>query len=66
MDTPYKAVNLILNNGSTLDKTIAEIEQLNEQRKFLTKEYVNDALNKINKQDNLIFYVSPAIEHGII
>jgi single-stranded DNA-specific DHH superfamily exonuclease len=66
MDSPYKAVNLILNNGDTLNKTIAEIEQLNEQRKYLTKEFVNDALNKINRNDNLIFYVSPAIEHGII
>ncbi|MDD2871115.1 MAG: single-stranded-DNA-specific exonuclease RecJ [Candidatus Gracilibacteria bacterium] len=66
MDSPYKAVNLILNNGDTLNKTIAEIEQLNEQRKYLTKEFVNDAMNKINRNDNLIFYVSPAIEHGII
>ncbi|MDP2090583.1 MAG: single-stranded-DNA-specific exonuclease RecJ [Candidatus Gracilibacteria bacterium] len=66
MDSPYKAVNLILNNGDSLNKTIAEIEQLNEQRKYLTKEFVNDALNKINRNDNLIFYVSPAIEHGII
>ncbi len=66
MDSPYKAVNLILNNWDTLNKTIAEIEQLNEQRKYLTKEFVNDALNKINKNDNLIFYVSPAIEHWII
>lgn len=66
MDSPYKAVNLILNNGDTLNKTIAEIEQLNEQRKYLTKEFVNDAMNKINRNDNLIFYVSPAIEHWII
>lgn len=66
MDSPYKAVNLILNNWDSLNKTIAEIEQLNEQRKYLTKEFVNDALNKINRNDNLIFYVSPAIDHGII
>lgn len=66
MDSPYKAVNLILNNWDTLNKTIAEIEQLNEQRKFLTKEFVNDAMNKIDRNSNLIFYVSPAIEHGII
>lgn len=66
MDSPYKAVNLILNNGDSLNKTIAEIEQLNEQRKFLTKEFVNDAMNKIDKNANLVFYISPAIEHGII
>ena len=66
MDTAYKAVNLILNNSSSIDKTISEIEQLNEQRKYLTKEFTNDALNKVNKEDNLLFYISPAIEHGII
>jgi single-stranded-DNA-specific exonuclease len=66
MDSAYKAVNLILNNWDTLNRTLADIEQLNEQRKFLTKEFVNDAMNKINKNDNLLFYISPAIEHGII
>lgn len=66
MDSPYKAVNLILNNSDTLDKTISEIERLNEQRKYLTKEYLNNALNKINKNDNLIFYISKSIDHWII
>jgi hypothetical protein len=44
MDTPYKAVNLILNNGDTLDKNLREIEQLNEKRKFLTKQFNEEAL----------------------
>jgi single-stranded DNA-specific DHH superfamily exonuclease len=43
MDTPYKAVNLILNNSDGVDKTIADIEKLNEQRKFLTKQFNEDA-----------------------
>ena len=66
MDSPYKAVNLILNNWDSLNKTIAEIEKLNEKRKYLTKEFVLDAMNKINRQDNLIFYISKDIEHWII
>jgi single-stranded DNA-specific DHH superfamily exonuclease len=66
MDTPYKAVNLILNNSDGVDKTIADIEKLNEQRKFLTKQFNEDALGKVNRDDNLLFYISPAIEHGII
>ncbi|PZM86427.1 single-stranded-DNA-specific exonuclease RecJ [Candidatus Gracilibacteria bacterium] len=66
MDSPYKAVNLILNNGNSIDKTISEIEKLNDKRKYFTKEFVNDALNRVNKDDNIIFYISPAIEHGII
>jgi hypothetical protein len=36
MDTPYTAVNLILNNGETLGDTLREIEALNELRKSMT------------------------------
>ena len=66
MDSPYKAVNLLLNNSENIDKIIFEIEQLNEKRKYFTKEFVEDALWRVNKEDNIIFYISPAIEHGII
>jgi len=66
MDSAYKAVNLILNNSSSIDQTIREIEKLNEERKYLTKEFSYDAMTKVNKNDNILFYISPAIEHGII
>ncbi|MDD3793845.1 MAG: single-stranded-DNA-specific exonuclease RecJ [Candidatus Gracilibacteria bacterium] len=66
MDSAYKAVNLILNNTDSVYQTLSEIEKLNEERKYLTKEFSNDAINKVNKTDNLLFYISPAIEHGII
>ncbi|MDD3646867.1 MAG: single-stranded-DNA-specific exonuclease RecJ [Candidatus Gracilibacteria bacterium] len=66
MDSPYKAVNLILNNGDSLGQTLGEIENLNEKRKTLTKKFCEDALGKVNRDDNLIFYVSDEIEHGII
>lgn len=66
MDTPYTALNLILNGSESLNKTLKKIEELNEKRKYLTKEFCDDAMNKINKQDNIIFYISPSIEHWII
>lgn len=66
MDTPYKAVNLILNNGETLMDTIREIEWLNELRKSKTWEFVEYALENINPKDNIILYDSPNISHGII
>lgn len=66
MDTPYKAVNLILNNWETLGKTLRDIEALNEQRKFLTKDFTQDALDKINPKNNLLFYESKDIWHWII
>ena len=66
VDTPYKALNLILNTWESLNKTIREIEKLNEERKYLTKEFCNDAMNKVNRDNNIIFYISPAIHHWIV
>lgn len=66
MDTPYKAVNLILNNWTTLDETLREIENLNEQRKFLTRQFVEEAMWAVNRRNNIIFHVSKEITHWII
>ena len=66
MDSPYKAVNLILNNSDTINQTLSEIEMLNEKRKALTRDFTEDAMWKIKREDNLLFYISPAIEHWII
>ena len=59
MDSPYKAVNLILNNGKTLPDTLREIEALNELRKSKTSEFVEYALEDINPENNIIIYDSP-------
>ena len=66
MDTPYKAVNLILNNSSSVNQTLIEIEKLNNLRKEHTKLFVEKALQEINSQDNLLIFTSSDIEHGII
>lgn len=66
MDTPYKALNLILNNSDSLQETIDEIEYLNERRKILTKDFVAEALDFVNPENNIIFFESSEIEHWII
>lgn len=66
MDTPYKAINLILNNWESVEETILDIENLNDTRKKLTSIYFEEALAKINQEDNIIFFDSPDISHGII
>jgi len=66
MDSAYKAVNLLLNNGDSLEDTLCEIETLNEKRKALTTEFVDRAMDDINREDNLLIYHCPDIEHGII
>ena len=66
MDTPYIAVNAILNNGPRLPETLAKIESLNELRKLKTREFTDIALQEINPSDNILFYASPEISHGII
>lgn len=66
LDTPYKAVNLILNNWDSVEETIKEIEILNEKRRKLTYKYYDLALENINIEDNIIFYESDEINHWII
>lgn len=66
LDSAYKAVNLILNNSDTIDDVIADIENINNKRKELTRIFTQDAMQKISKKENVIFYSSSEIEHGII
>lgn len=66
MDTPYLAVNLLLNNWPTLENTLKEIEDLNNQRKLLTKQFTEEAMSNIDRNNNLIFYHSTEITHWII
>lgn len=66
LDTPYKAVNLLLNNSESVDDVIEDIENINNKRKSLTKLFYEDALENIKTQNNIIFYHSEKIEHGII
>ncbi|NDK10295.1 single-stranded-DNA-specific exonuclease RecJ [Candidatus Gracilibacteria bacterium] len=66
MDTPYKAVNLILNNSDSLETTLREIEELNNLRKQKTLEFVESALERIDSSHNIIMYHSADISHGII
>lgn len=66
MDTPYKAVNLILNNEKSVYDTLREIEELNNLRKEKTRLHTEAALGKVSSEDNLIFYDAADIEHGII
>lgn len=66
MDTPYKAISLILNNSDSVEETIEEIELLNDNRKRLTSQFFELALENINSEDNIIFYDSKEITHWII
>jgi len=66
MDTPYKAINIILNNSDEINNIILDIEWLNDKRKYLTKIFYEEALSQLNTNDNIIFYISEKIEHWII
>jgi single-stranded DNA-specific DHH superfamily exonuclease len=63
MASPYKAVNLILNNGDTILQNVSEIDKLNENRKYLTEQFYKDALQKVNSNDNILFYISKDVDH---
>ncbi len=66
MDSPYKAVNLILNQTDSVEQTLRQIEDLNQKRKFLTKQFYEEAENKINNKDNILFYISKDVPLGIM
>ncbi|MCH8518749.1 single-stranded-DNA-specific exonuclease RecJ [Candidatus Gracilibacteria bacterium] len=66
LDSPYKAVNVILNNGKTLEDTLTEIERLNTERKDKTKDSYEQALREIDSSNNIIIYQADNIHHGII
>lgn len=66
LDTPYKALNLILNNWDKIDDVIFEIENINTRRKELTKLFYEDSLTKIDGKNKILFYDSQEIEHWII
>jgi single-stranded-DNA-specific exonuclease len=66
MADPYKAVNLILNQEESVHTTLEELEKLNEKRRKLTYKFFDEALSQIKNDDNILFYDSPNIEHGVI
>lgn len=57
LDTPYKGVNVILNNSEKIDEILLEVEEINNKRKVLTEKYYNISLEKINISDNVIFLI---------
>ena len=66
MDTPYKALHLILDQEESVMETLMDIEMLNDKRRKMTHLFFNDALEKVNPQDNILIYTNTEIEHGII
>lgn len=66
MDTPVKALHLILDQKETLDQTLLDIEILNDKRKQLTTLFFEEAMMAVNPNDNILFYDSDTIEHWII
>lgn len=66
MDTPYKALKLLLASESSLDEAMSEIESLNERRRTSTERFAIDAKATIDSDAQAIFYDSPEIGHGII
>ena len=66
MDTPVKALHLILDQKETLDQTLLDIEVLNDKRKQLTSLFFEEAMMAVNPQDNILFFSSDTIEHWII
>ncbi len=66
MDTPYKALSLLLASDDRVDELLEEIEDLNMKRKTSTEFFLNHALEITNPEGGMVFYESDEIGHGII
>lgn len=66
MDTPYKALKVLLAWESNLDEAMNEIENLNTKRKLSTERFSKHAKEVVDSRKNVIFYESCEIEHWII
>ncbi len=66
MDTPYKALKVLLASESNLDEAISEIESLNEKRKTSTEKFAQLANRIVDSSKNVIIFDSPDIWHWVI
>lgn len=66
MDSPYKALKLLLASEDQLDEILAEIEDLNVKRKTSTEKFAKHALANVDSTKNIIIYDSTEIDHGIV
>jgi single-stranded DNA-specific DHH superfamily exonuclease len=66
MDSPYKALKVLLASEENLDELMDEIEDFNTKRKVSTLKFLDHALTQVDETKNIIFYDSTSIEHGII
>lgn len=66
MDSPYKALAMLLAAEDRLDPILEEIEELNAKRKTTTEHFIAHALEVVDRDRAILFYDSTDIEHGII
>lgn len=66
MDSPYKALSLLLAGEDKLDPILAELEDLNSKRKTTTEHFIKHAMEVVDRDKGILFYDSTDIEHGII
>ena len=66
MDSPYKALSMLLAWEDRMDDILWELESLNTKRKLTTEYFITHALEVVDRDRHILFYDSTDIEHGII
>lgn len=66
VDSPLKALKMLLASDDHMDEILTEIEDLNMKRRTSTEFFVTHALSVGNPSEAAVFYDSHEIEHGII
>lgn len=66
MDSPYKALRVLLAWEENLEEALEEIENLNTKRKTSTEKFIIHANGNINPKSNVIIFDSTEIGHWIL
>ena len=66
LDTPYRALKMLLASEKNIDKILREIEELNNERKEITNTFLEQALSEIDIKKPVIIWYNENISHWII
>lgn len=66
MSTPLTALRWLLAGENRSDEFLEQLEQLNNQRKWIVQDFVEKAIKDVDNSKWILFFLDKNLEHGII
>ena len=66
MDTPITALRWLLASENRCDEFLEEIEKLNTDRREVVENFTKTALENVDLQKPILFFLNKNLEHGLI